>query len=192
MTEKNSGRTWADVVGQVPAKLVTWAFVILTGILSIFSGIAIFAWITNETLVLAGYEFGRASVGSGAVVAYDLTKCPNGWSSFKPATGRFLVGAGSEFDVSYEKDSSGNRLSARGRLQIGGAEAHKLDLAELPKHNHNLTTSLDGQAFQTGGKNYPVPTSANLQAYPFNGDEGEGKAHNNMPPYIALFFCKKD
>jgi hypothetical protein len=46
----------------------------------------------RQQLDLDGLPVQRADVPGGAVVFFDLTECPTGWSEFAPARGRVVVG----------------------------------------------------------------------------------------------------
>ena len=209
--------TVGELAKYIPVTLLSWAFVILVAVFTVFSGIAIYAWATKDTIVLAGYEFGSPRIGSGAVVAYDLPQCPNGWVPFEAATARFIVGAGSDFDEALSTDENGNSLSVKRYNEAGGTQSHSLTLAELPSHNHSISTGyrLDGEWHdglegfprkRNGGVSDPATgidpdfMDANENIVRDGGHgaqeqvisfEGGGQPHNNMPPYIALYFCKK-
>lgn len=95
---------------------------------------------------------------------------------------RFLIGAGGSY----------------GAGATGGAETHKLTINEMPKHDHNVVkkNTYDrlvmmaavqngyGNAGGSGGSgtwywNYGVPA------------QGGNAAHNNMPPYLAVYMWKR-
>ena len=127
----------------------------------------------------------------GAVIAFDrddLDKenCPRGWEPFKES-GRVIVGVG---DPPYE---------FRNR---GGVAEHKLTLDEMPAHEHPVSPYDWG--LQVNGGEPPWTRRVDVDDGPPYKHEGksitgrlvatsmgEGKAHNNMPPYIALYLCKK-
>ena len=155
----------------------------------------------------------------GAVVAFDLPptatekQCPDGWTLFQPAGGRFVIGAGEHRNQDQNGELlsvyRGNPNSTREDLErhgntlktIGGAETHTLTEAEAPPHIHQ-----SGRYDNSG--NYVSPNSpadgtkgtALRMEHDWNGSgnaqfstdaKGGGQPHNNMPPYIALYFCKK-
>ena len=104
--------------------------------------------------------------------------------------GRFLLGVSSSHPVN----------------QTGGEEKHTLTNAEMPKHNHNgvYYSSIDTKNLVTlngGTASYRVPWGS--PSYPgdygagtgkeelITGNTGGGAAHNNMPPYLAVYMWKR-
>jgi microcystin-dependent protein len=102
----------------------------------------------------------------------------------------------------------------------GGEEAHLLTIPEMPKHNHggvakeksrndtideekgvgvrllanaddDYSTGERGRADKTGLKINVSQKYKDQPQYTIETDGGD-ELHNNMPPYISLFFCKKD
>lgn len=139
-----------------------------------------------------------ATIPDGAVVAFQSSTtqpCPgDDWTIFAGAEGRFIVGAGIPGEAG---------LTPRRVNETGGEETHTLSLLELPAHNHSLTLKtaeddfglmkgLDvrhkGRVFSDAGTGSHALTTGT------NGGDIGGKAtpHNNMPPYIALYFCKRE
>ncbi len=122
-------------------------------------------------------------VPSGAVMAFDLESCPSGWDSYGPATGRFILGAGTETNL----DQNGVPLTERNLNDTGGAETHLLTVEEMPAHAHQyqkLTVLQPGCGLrQCNGRLEDRPKTTQ--------NAGGGKAHNNMPPFISLLYCKK-
>lgn len=102
---------------------------------------------------------------------------------------RFLVGVGSKYAIG----------------QIGGEETHTLTVAEIPSHTHSVNTNkIEPSVFNT------KPSSATgnliegegvvLTAYwaysgtqtPREGSQTGGSgAHNNLPPYLAVYMWKR-
>ncbi len=121
----------------------------------------------------------------GAVIAVNSSEsvtCPgDDWKLFKPAKGRFIIGAG-------HSDTDG--LTPRKPFETGGKERHALTVKEMPKHSHGGTLQSSGYSFEHHQSNGRLPG----QKHGYDRDTaftGEGKAHNNMPPFIALYFCEK-
>lgn len=120
------------------------------------------------------------SNGLGIVgTQYESWQICNGQKGSPNLQGRFPFGA----DVSgtlYPKGS------------VGGEATHTLTEAEMPSHNHtwtkpasphneNETTGYIAGATPTTWLNFTVDTDY----------AGGGQPHNNMPPYMALYFIYK-
>ncbi|WP_298937702.1 hypothetical protein [uncultured Ruegeria sp.] len=146
-----------------------------------------------------GQGLSGSSLPSGAVVAFDFSPtmpqaCPDGWITHREIRGRLIVGAGGPHS---NKGSSGEQLLSYEIGQTGGSETHTLTTEEMPEHSHEFPSGISkGQAtdnstthwFDRGGKS----NDRNIQkSNVLVSKEGQGLPHNNMPPYIALYFCKK-
>jgi hypothetical protein len=127
-------------------------------------------------------SFGSGSgVPSGAVMAFNLASCPTGWTALTGATGRVIVGTGSNGTNSYTLGAT------------GGADSRTLTVAQLPPHNHTVTDTYPGGS--TGNGVQP----ASWPALPANGGAttqttssvGSGAAIDMRPSYIALLYCQK-
>jgi hypothetical protein len=135
----------------------------------------------------------KDQIPSGAVVAFDNPAgCPKNWDPLIAAEGRTIIGAYFEIEDSTERKT--NALTKRKLLEQGGAETHKLSIAEMPSHNHangkynrSLTTGVLTYKGQHG-KDSRLPR---LDASRSLRTQGGNKAHNNMQPFIALYYCKK-
>lgn len=108
--------------------------------------------------------------------------CPDGWTLHPDAQGRMPVGAGTH----QNQDERGVTITSYPPLKVGGEEAHVLSIPEMPRHNHG---GLWGGSLSVAGMTgtNQEHTSGHIQIMP----EGDGVAHNNMPPYIAFSFCVK-
>lgn len=144
---------------------------------------------------------GVDNMPSGAVVAFNATAgCPKGWQLFAPAAGRVVVGANLLADKEGEsiinEDSKGNLLTVRRLMDQGGSESHKLTLAELPPHNHHngaykYLLRKTGQGTYSGASDN-TRNEPNLYTAAALKPAGNGKPHNNMPPFVALYYCQKN
>ena len=159
------------------------------------------------------------SIPNGAVVAF-VHACPTeGWSPYYPAAGRFLIAAGphGEGDV-RNRDANGQPLSVyqgpddlseetlrtpnaantSDKKRIGGVEKYALEPSEMPIHNHlhnDSVTSLYIQGDDTtvnGISGVRTKVDVRRTGNSGGGEDGRTEPHNNMPPYIALYFCKKE
>lgn len=101
-------------------------------------------------------------------------------------------------DTTWELVAAGTFLvagAASGTYKVGntgGEAAHKLSVSEMPSHNHNpsadmlIVGDLGNRAFAQGG--YGYAPSGNLGRLV---SVGGNAAHNNMPPYIAVYFWRR-
>lgn len=148
-------------------------------------------------------------VPAGAVMAFDLSsltpdKCPTGWSPFKQGRARVMVGIGDPTktdDGKLNKSAEELGLIDYGYRQHGGEREVTLTVAEMPEHYHELSDIPHRIGQPTRSQANDIPSLAQTGI----SDPGKGihqinqstsvaggkSAHNNMPPYIALYFCKK-
>lgn len=114
----------------------------------------------------------------GFVATFDRPGgCPKGWLDMSgELRGRMIVGA---------VRNSNDKFAFR---SLGGAETHTLTADEMPSHQHSMGVSIRGE---DGGSGYPYTRPANGQGDP-TSQAGGGHPHNNTPPYMALYFCKKE
>lgn len=88
--------------------------------------------------------------------------------------GRFLLGA----DTTYTAGSTGDEA------------AHTLTVDEMPRHNHevdNLNASGSATPFMTVQAQDKKGFGGNVQTMYAGG----GKAHNNLPPYLAVYMWQR-
>lgn len=139
-------------------------------------------------------------IPAGAVLAFDRSEgCPTGWIEYASARGRAIIGA-TPLDARPDDKTGG--LTPREFQQQGGAETHTLTVREMPKHDHTGKTSTnDEDVWHAADGHVPVRQSSDgdlgfstRQPKHEHGipAEGGGQPHNNMSPYIALYFCKKE
>ena len=126
---------------------------------------------------------------SGAVVAFDREDgCPSGWSEYRDADGRFVVGTGRH----SVHDAYGNELPELELGREGGERTHRLLVKEMPEHNHRHWFS-DGTGEGPEADFRPDETFGRNRARRYDTTAtGGNEPHNNMPPYIALRFCRLD
>lgn len=97
--------------------------------------------------------------------------------TWKAIQGKFLLGA------------DGNTYKAG---NTGGEAAHTLTESEMPSHKHSIWFPNDGGE-QSAEIGYPDTGSKNTyyaEASKTSGTGG-GAAHNNMPPYLAVYIWKR-
>lgn len=86
---------------------------------------------------------------------------------------RFLLGAGTNYAAGT----------------TGGAATHTLTVDEMPRHNHSVpnvktTSSGSGATMESWG-------GGSGSRSVVTGAKGNGGAHNNMPPYLAVYMWKR-
>ena len=100
------------------------------------------------------------------------------WQAY--AAGRVLVGldAGqTEFDTLGE---------------TGGAKTHTLTTAEMPSHDHPVTSQTATSGAATSYEHGTLDTSsAETEATEVTGTRGGGGAHNNLQPYIVVHVWRR-
>lgn len=193
---------------QITKGIARWVF-------AVFVALAILAlmgwWLYLKPYMIT--EFG--GVPRGGVLGFDrddLTqkKCPPGWSPFILGRGRVLIGAGDPSKGDKGVGSNGETLATRNLRDTGGAERHKLGKGEIPAHEHMILDPghnhrVSGGYKTAGGTKGPGGGELSVGGYSGGNHYSRekktgitilandgGNSHENMPPYIALFFCKKD
>ncbi len=126
-----------------------------------------------------------AQIPTGAVLAFSREDgCPSGWSDVDEGQGRTIVGV----------DRTTYRLRFEGGkpvYQTGGSETHTLRVAEIPPHVHGIPHKRNTA---------PAPVDSGilgladpLKTQPVEpAQDAVVQPHNNMPPYVALYWCKKE
>ena len=108
------------------------------------------------------------------------------WTQLKD---RFLIGAGGSYSVN----------------NTGGETSHKLTVAEMPSHDHSFKdgshTFLWGQnktnnvylnnASAVAGKTPGNSAMTSQNIWNSTNSSGNTSAHNNMPPYLAVYMWKR-
>lgn len=87
---------------------------------------------------------------------------------------RFLLGAGPTYAAG----------------SMGGETTHKLTIDEMPAHNHSFdgwgsVAGNNGYISGASSRNIPSATSFSMN------DTGGNLAHNNMPPYLAVYMWRR-
>jgi hypothetical protein len=155
-----------------------------------------FAPLMDRLLHGAVLAFNRSEDQSSGIVLAERGACPPGWSLFKPAGGRMIVGAGQH---EYADLSSYPSFADNPNTALGGVEKHALKPEELPSHNHGIKDAMDGENVgwdKNPPSEWPIATATTgsgiTEHYTKIFTEGENRPHDNMPPYIALYFCMYD
>ncbi len=81
----------------------------------------------------------------------------------------------------------------------GGEATHKLTTQELPSHTHTMYVNNDSSSSSwvpTAGTylikpDYVTTSTKNYSASLAQNGSGFDRAHNNMPPYLAVYIWKR-
>lgn len=96
------------------------------------------------------------------------------WEAF--ATGQTLIGV----------DSAQNEFNEV--LKTGGEKTHKLTINEMPEHGFTISTTNSSSTYTDGY----IMTGGYVKTHDINlGGVGGNQPHNNLPPYITVYFWKK-
>lgn len=106
----------------------------------------------------------------GAVVAFEASRCPEGWSTFVEGEGRFVLGSSSTHTV----------LATGGRSDIPTDGAHAHDTGGIRDGNWEGTGHLR-ESPRNRNHSHSTDSRGN------HNHEGD-----NMPPFVALKFCKRE
>ena len=138
----------------------------------------VFRTLLNEGLRDEILEASR--VPSRAVLAFQVPineegSCPEGWSHFETASGRFLRG-----------------LAPGETATTGGNDNITLNVAQLPAHTHqfqdNTTEIISGRGLGGSGTRGDVLTSTETRN---TSSVGNGQPVNIMPRYVSVVFCRR-
>ena len=136
----------------------------------------------------SGWIYSRALSSLILEAVYPVGSIYMSVNSTSPATlfggtwqaiqGKFLLGA---YGNTYKAGST------------GGEATHTLTTSEMPSHNHAVYYPNAGADDHSAPGNYPDgPSDSTYYAVgSYTSREGGDKAHNNMPPYLAVYIWKR-
>ena len=116
------------------------------------------------------------------------------WEQIK---GRFLVAVGAleeNNDTFWGTVNAGDVNCPAG--EKGGEAWHTLTVNEMPSHTHGVGSNADGfVTHATGGSGFRSgfvnDNSGEMMFYRKPDNAGNSAAHNNMPPYLAVYMWKR-
>lgn len=136
----------------------------------------------------SGWIYSRALSSLILEAVYPVGSIYMSVNSTSPATlfggtwqaiqGKFLLGA---YGNTYKAGST------------GGEATHTLTISEMPSHNHAVYYPNAGADDHSAPVNYPNgPSDSTYYAVgSYTSSDGGGGAHNNMPPYLAVYIWKR-
>ncbi|WP_171181854.1 hypothetical protein [Ruegeria sp. HKCCD8929] len=190
-----------DIQKEVSKKVAGWAvaggagLVVLAAIGAwallkpqIASQLGVVQQVVIQDMIKAGSI--REAIPKGAILAFEgLADCPDGWSEFESAAGKFLFGASDKGRIKFEVGatgqselflaSSGGSIDMVGNGDINDYRGFGVTYRHTPNRGRfgklvALTAKPDDEI---GG-------DSDLQ-------RGGGKSVVAMPPFVAVMFCVK-
>lgn len=137
---------------------------------------------TGEAPVVNAGTFGGMTVAQFVDMIYPVGSIYMSLNSTSPAAlfggtweqikDRFLLAAGSTYAAG----------------STGGEATHTLTVSEMPSHNHSVYGGLEVTSVNT---NSLAMSGEKVTSYRLTGAEGGSEAHNNMPPYLAVYMWQR-
>jgi hypothetical protein len=150
-----------------------------------FAGIWLWGWIVGGGLTrIVG------AVPSGAVVAFSTPcRADQGWKEYGQAAGRFVIGANLD-----QRNGLKNRLPTD---PPGGHETITLTTSQLPSltvHSEPLKlVNLTDTGNSVTKAIVRTPANVGQTTIESTSDPGvQQQTIDNMPPYVALYYCEKN
>lgn len=144
-------------------------------------------FVTPYTLGLVLGNLKSCPIRVGDIIISTISDNP---STYYAGTQWTLFGQGRTLVGIDTSQSEFNTL-----LKTGGEKTHKLTVAEMPSHRHDIT--VDGIIMQlrvggTSGTSWrAVSLEGNLNGTTKADSTGGDGSHNNMPPYICVYMWKR-
>jgi len=135
---------------------------------------------TADITITTGIPIGSIVMWSGSIASIptEWVLC-NGLNGTPDLRDKFILGAGSSYSVGAN----------------GGESTHKLLIAEMPSHNHNIIRegSYFFNKYSTDFLERATGNNVSSSSYSdgLTKSSGGDQPHNNMPPYYALAYIMR-
>lgn len=128
----------------------------------------------------------------GAIMAFDLDACPNGWAEVADARGRFIIGAGGYSQIYSAPDRAPWTFTANyARGSMGGFSTWRMTDQEVPQHSHALSPINVRQLASGGSLVSVVSPSSALGGSGVTALTGSNIPIENRPPFLAFLICRR-
>ena len=124
-------------------------------------------------------------IPAGAVISFNLSSCPAGWSELTSARGRYIVGLPSGGTLA---GTAGTALSNQ-ENRATGQHSHTVD---DPGHSHGNATAIIGPGDFGAGGGYIYLYNSGGAGYSDITLENSGDVAGTNAPYVQLLICEKD
>ena len=128
---------------------------------------------------------------AGAVMFFNLSSCPGGWSELASAQGRYLVGLTTGGELAKEV---GTALADQEDRPVG-RHGHGVN---DPGHSHSIQFQRDMAQFSSAGNRYldepssPLTTLGTSSAQTGISVQSAGAVAGTNAPYLQLLVCVKE
>ena len=160
--------------------------------------------LTDSAVTISKINFANALVPIGGIIMWSgtIANIPTGWALCDGITSgtpdlrnKFIVGAHSGAGTGTVETAGPGFDTGNGTLNsnytpgnTGGETAHQLSIPELASHSHGLTNIIgDGGGITVGSSGHLMNNNGGKTT----DATGDGKFHENRPPYYALAFIMR-
>jgi len=139
---------------------------------------------------------GYGTIPIGGIIMWNGSTAPDGWAlcdgynGTPNLSGRFVMGKG----TISQSSTSGGTVSYNVQ-QTGGVQKHKLNLGEMPSHNHGIKINSSSSNEGGNGRNSIMTDDQNSYWGNMNliqtNAAGSSETHENRPPYYVLAYIMR-
>ena len=120
--------------------------------------------------------YNKYDIGDYVITENETSPASKYAGTWEKIEGQFLIGASSEYLVG----------------STGGEATHTLTKDEMPPHTHGLKQVHSNSTYTDNTKVNINVSAAETKGYTqYTTSVGGGQAHNNMPPYRAVYIWKR-
>jgi hypothetical protein len=141
-----------------------------------------------------------AAPPAGAVIAFDLSACPAGWTEYAQARGRFIRGidrSGQNIDPDGQRSLGGTQEDAIQNITgsisgVAGANNKAWDWGFRPGTSGAFNVPMTLDQYNCCGSGVYKPTGGIGSTANFDASRVVRTATENRPKNVALLYCRKN